>query len=42
MDETDELIRICARALVSQMCAAPGFELHMARSCVLGPTQGPG
>jgi GNAT superfamily N-acetyltransferase len=41
MDETEELIRLCARALVAQMCAAPGFELHMTRSCVLGLTGEP-
>lgn len=36
MDETEELIRLCGRALVAQMNAAPGFELHMTRNCVLG------
>jgi GNAT superfamily N-acetyltransferase len=41
MDETEELIRLCVRALVAQMCAAPGFELHMTRSCVLGLTDEP-
>ena len=29
------------RALVVQMSAAPGFELHMTRSCVLGLTDEP-
>jgi GNAT superfamily N-acetyltransferase len=41
MDETEELIRLCCRALVSQMGNAPGFELHMTRSCVLGLTDEP-
>lgn len=41
MDETEELIRLCVRALVAQMCAAPGFELHMTRCCVLGLTSEP-
>lgn len=41
MDETEELIRLCARALVAQMHAAPGFELHMTRNCVLGLTGEP-
>lgn len=41
MDETEELIRLCVRALVAQMCAAPGFELHMTKSCVLGLTDEP-
>ncbi|MDB5417575.1 MAG: hypothetical protein JWP50_994 [Phenylobacterium sp.] len=41
MDETEELIRLCARALVAQMCDAPGFELHMTRNCVLGLTDEP-
>jgi len=41
MDETEELIRLCARALVAQMSAAPGFELHMTRNCVLGLTDEP-
>jgi hypothetical protein len=38
MDETEELIRLCVRALVAQMIAAPGIELHVTRSCVLGLT----
>jgi GNAT superfamily N-acetyltransferase len=41
MDETEELIRLCARALVSQMNAARGFELHMTQNCVLGLTNEP-
>ncbi|MDE2485897.1 MAG: GNAT family N-acetyltransferase [Alphaproteobacteria bacterium] len=41
MDETEELIRLCVRALVSQMNAAPGIELHMTRNCVLGLTDEP-
>jgi GNAT superfamily N-acetyltransferase len=41
MDETEELIRLCVRALVAQMSAAPGFELHMTHSCVLGLTDEP-
>ena len=36
MDETEELIELCVRALVSQMIAAPGVELHVTRRCVLG------
>jgi hypothetical protein len=38
MDETEELIGLCCRALVAQVSAAPGFELHMTRNCVLGLT----
>ena len=41
MDETEELIRLSVRALVAQMSAAPGFELHMTRHCVLGLTDEP-
>ena len=41
MDETEELIRLCVRALVAQMNAAPGFELHMTRNCALGLTDEP-
>jgi len=41
MDETEELIRLCCRALVVQMCDVPGFELHMTRSCVMGLTGEP-
>lgn len=41
MDETEELIQLCVRALVSQMIAAPGVELHLTRSCGLGLTDEP-
>lgn len=41
MDETEELIELCVRALVSQMIAAPGIELHVTRNCVLGLTDEP-
>lgn len=41
MDETEELIQLCVRALVSQMIAAPGVELHMTPNCVLGLTDEP-
>jgi len=41
MDETEELIQLCVRALVVQMTAAPGIELHMTRNCVLGLTDEP-
>jgi len=41
MDETEELIRLSVRALAAQMTAAPGIELHMTRSCVLGLTDEP-
>ena len=41
MDEAEELIRLCVRALVAQMSAAPGFELHMTRNCVLSLTDEP-
>ena len=41
MDETEELIRLCVRALATQMSAAPGIELHMPRTCVLGLTDEP-
>ena len=41
MDETEELIRLCGRALVAQMSDVLGFELHMARNCVLGLTGEP-
>ncbi len=40
-DETEDLIQLSVRALVAQMSAAPGFELHMTRSCVLGLTDEP-
>jgi GNAT superfamily N-acetyltransferase len=41
MDETEELIQLCVRALALQMNAAPGIELHMTRNCVLGLTDEP-
>ncbi len=41
MDEAEELIQLGVRALVSQMSAAPGIELHMTRCCVLGLTDEP-
>jgi GNAT superfamily N-acetyltransferase len=41
MDETEELIRLMARASVAQMSHAPGFELHMTRDCVLALTGEP-
>ena len=41
MDETEELIQLCVRALAAQMIAAPGIELHMTRNCVLGLTDEP-
>ena len=41
MDETEELIQLCVRALAAQMIAAPGVELHMTRNCVLGLTDEP-
>lgn len=41
VDETEELIQLCVRALASQMIAAPGAELHMTRSCILGLTDEP-
>lgn len=41
MDETEELMQLCVRALATQMIAAPGIELHMTRSCVLGLTDAP-
>jgi GNAT superfamily N-acetyltransferase len=41
MDETEELIQLCVRALASQMIAGPGIELHMTRSCILGLTDEP-
>ena len=41
MDETEEVIRLCVRALVAQMNAAPGFELHMTQNCVLALTDEP-
>jgi GNAT superfamily N-acetyltransferase len=41
VDETEELIQLCVRALAAQMCGAPGIELHMTRSAVLGLTDEP-
>jgi GNAT superfamily N-acetyltransferase len=41
MDETEELIQLCVRALAAQMHAAPGIELHMTRSCILGLSDEP-
>ncbi len=41
MDETEELIQLCVRALAAQMIAGPGTELHMTRSCILGLTDEP-
>jgi len=41
MDETEELIELCVRALVSQMIAAPGIELHVTRHAVLALTDEP-
>jgi GNAT superfamily N-acetyltransferase len=41
MDETEELIGLCVRALAAQMYGAPGLELHMTRYCILGLTDEP-
>jgi GNAT superfamily N-acetyltransferase len=41
VDETEELIQLCVRALAAQMIAAPGIELHMTRNCILGLTDEP-
>ncbi|MDP3853933.1 GNAT family N-acetyltransferase [Phenylobacterium sp.] len=41
MDETEELIQLCVRALASQMIATPGAEVQMTRSCILGLTDEP-
>lgn len=41
MDEAEELIGFCVRALAAQMAPAPGFELHMTRNCVLSLTDEP-
>ena len=41
MDETEELLQLCVRALAAQMIPAPGIELHMTRNCVLGLTDEP-
>jgi GNAT superfamily N-acetyltransferase len=41
MDETEEIIRLCGRAIVAQMGETPGFELLMVRNCVLALTGEP-
>lgn len=41
MDEVEELIRLCGRALVCQMGQIAGFELRMTRGCVLALTGEP-
>ncbi|WP_309643282.1 GNAT family N-acetyltransferase [Phenylobacterium sp.] len=41
MDETEELIQLCVRALAAQMIAASGAELHVTRNCILGLTDEP-
>lgn len=41
MDEAEELIGLCVRALAAQMHAAPGIELHMTQACVLALTDEP-
>ncbi|MGA0604274.1 GNAT family N-acetyltransferase [Caulobacter sp. KR2-114] len=41
MDEAEGLIALCVRALVAQMSEAPGFELHMTRTCALALTDEP-
>ncbi len=41
MDETEEQMQLCVRALATQMIAAPGIELHMTRNGVLGLTDEP-
>lgn len=41
MDETEELLRLCVRALAAQMSTAPGVELHMTANCVLGLSDEP-
>lgn len=41
MDETEELMRLCGRALATRMGDVPGFELHMAWNCALGLTGEP-
>ncbi len=41
MDETEELIRLCVRALVVQMGDVPGVELYLTRNCILGLTGEP-
>jgi len=41
MDETEELIRLCARALVAQMGDVPGVEMRLSWNGVLGLTGDP-
>jgi GNAT superfamily N-acetyltransferase len=41
MDETEELICLCVRALVAQMGDVPGVEMHLTRNAVLGLTGDP-
>jgi GNAT superfamily N-acetyltransferase len=41
VDETEELIQLCVRCLVTQMIAAPGIELHVTQNGVLGLTDEP-
>lgn len=41
MDETEELIRLCVRALVAQMGDVPGVEMHLTCNGVLGLTGEP-
>lgn len=41
VDETEELIQLCVRALAAQMIPVPGAELHMTRNCILGLTDEP-
>lgn len=41
MDETEELMRLCVRALVAQMCDVPGVEIHLTPTAVLGLTGEP-
>lgn len=41
MDEVEEIMRLCVRALAAQMWAAPGIELHIRPACVLGLTDEP-
>lgn len=41
MDETEELIRLCVRALVAQMGDVPGVELTLTQNCILGLTGEP-
>ena len=41
MDETEELFRLCVRALVAQMGDVPGVEMRLTRDCVLGLTGEP-